>query len=125
MTPTEHEATVALDAVSRLAYEQGTRDIAAAPPWDDLPPNEQLDVRNRFLPLVWAALEAVPDRAADRQARAEIAADLVRERIASLDAVAERWGAPGGSPRLVRRARDKAEGLATALRIFVEGSHDD
>lgn len=45
--------------------------------------------------------------------------ERVQERIATLDAVAERW-APV-SPRLAQRARDKAEGMVTALRILTGG----
>lgn len=62
MKPTEHEATVAVDAAARVVYEHQTRGIAAAPPYDALDPMQALHLRESVLPLVWAGLEALPDR---------------------------------------------------------------
>lgn len=44
----------------------------------------------------------------------------VERRIERLREVADRWGQPGGSRRLSRRATDKADGMETALRIVRE-----
>lgn len=43
---------------------------------------------------------------------------LVRARIENLHLVADRFEHPGGSRVLARRARDKAAGMETALRIL-------
>ena len=76
MTPTEHEGTVAVDAAAKVMY---ARNIAAMEPiveqlraqgqqvdltrdWDDLGPLEKNNYREMALPVVWAALEALPDR---------------------------------------------------------------
>lgn len=59
MTPTEHEMTVAVHAAARTLYAT----LSDAPPFDDLPANERLSLRESVLTLVVAALEAVPDRA--------------------------------------------------------------
>lgn len=42
----------------------------------------------------------------------------VQERIDNLLTVAERFDHPGGSKHLARRARDKAAGMETALRLL-------
>lgn len=60
MIPSEHEGTVAVDAAARKAW--------AGQPYSEKTSFDELDVlqQNRFreavLPLVWAALEALPDR---------------------------------------------------------------
>lgn len=48
------------------------------------------------------------------------AALAIEERIERLEEVAERWDVPGGSRRLARRARDKADGLRVARRILAD-----
>jgi hypothetical protein len=70
MTPTEHEATVAVEAAARAAFrvqlaetaEQTQISIERYSDWDDIGPVAQLGWRQQVLPLVWAALEAIPDR---------------------------------------------------------------
>lgn len=42
----------------------------------------------------------------------------VQERIDNLLSVADRFDHPGGSRRLAQRARDKAAGMETALRLL-------
>lgn len=71
MRPTEHEATVAVDAAARAAYdEEAARAREILPPeaaasiieWDDLTALDKNDWRESVLKLVWAALAALPDR---------------------------------------------------------------
>jgi hypothetical protein len=63
--PTEQEATVAVDAAARKAYEQ----FCLSQPNDQFPGFDDLDsmhrnrLREQVLHPVWAALEALPDRA--------------------------------------------------------------
>lgn len=45
----------------------------------------------------------------------------VQDRIDNLHTVADRFDHPGGSRALARRARDKAAGMETALRLLTEG----
>lgn len=66
--PTEDAATKAVDAAARRAWEV---DVAKRrtvfppgmkfPDFDDLEPTQKLEIRNAVLPLVWAALTALPD----------------------------------------------------------------
>ena len=71
MTPTEHEGTVAVDAAARKMYadyadrlrSQNVPDVAIAE-FDHLAPTIRNQWREAALPLVWAALEALPDRRA-------------------------------------------------------------
>lgn len=48
---------------------------------------------------------------------------LVQERIDNLLSVADRFDHPGGSRRLAQRARDKADGMETALRLLGVPEH--
>lgn len=68
----EREATIAVDAAAKTVYE-ANREAAAeslrrsgvlptAPPWDKLDSLAQNEFRTAVLPIVWAALEAIPDR---------------------------------------------------------------
>lgn len=69
MTPTEHEGTVAVDAAARVLARHTQRRGAE---WDDLKPLTQNALREQVLPLVRAALEALPDRSAAVRAQAKI-----------------------------------------------------
>lgn len=63
MTPTEHEGTVALEAAARTSWElRRAASEHGAPSWDDLDVAARHAYLNAHLPLVWAALEALPDR---------------------------------------------------------------
>lgn len=79
MTPTEHEGTVAVDAAARRLYDRVPgpcghgedcagdgpdcwEDKAAKPVFDDLPLLARNELREHVLPVVWAALQALPDR---------------------------------------------------------------
>lgn len=71
--PTEDAATKAVDAAARKAYEDRVARLRRRIPekvqaelgprteWVDLPPEIALDWREQVLPIVWAALEALPD----------------------------------------------------------------
>lgn len=66
--PREADATVAVEAAARKTYEDGMAARAEVypegtqfTPWDDLGPVGKLEVRNAVLPIVWAALAALPD----------------------------------------------------------------
>lgn len=72
MKPTEHEGTVAVDAAARAVW--AARYPAPEPGFDDLPPLMQNAVREEVLPLVWAALEALPDRT--REVKIDIIAQI-------------------------------------------------
>ena len=72
MTPTEHEGTVAVDAAARKFWElqeraihEQTNGAVTGPSWEQLNHLKRNEVRQHVLPLVWAALEALPDRRAD------------------------------------------------------------
>lgn len=74
MTPTEAEVQAAVDAAARDLFDRDTAPLRArvaedpsavtgsVPWWEDLDPM----VRHRYLdmvqPVVWAALQAIPDR---------------------------------------------------------------
>lgn len=67
MTPTEQEGTVAVDAAARTAWDLQRKaaeaaGVPTAGPWENLGPLDQNYYREAVLPLVWAALEALPDR---------------------------------------------------------------
>lgn len=69
MTPTEHEATVAVEAAARVAWDRQRAEAerAGVPTlgdWEDIGALNQNYYREVVLPLVWAALEALPDRRA-------------------------------------------------------------
>lgn len=70
--PTEEAATVAVDAAARHSYEAGRAKAlesleraaqtgASIPEWDALHPVAKQAVKNEVLPVVWAALQALPD----------------------------------------------------------------
>lgn len=106
MIPSEHEATVAVDAAARRLY-----DLAGGTAFDALSAEAKRQLKQQVLDVVWAALEAIPDR------RTGTADDI--EAIA--DALG-RWNIPSsGHPEedrslvlstLERRLRD----LATRIR---------
>lgn len=62
--PTEGEATIAVDAAARKAWDLQRADLRdrgfPSPEFDDLDPMEQYRIREQVLPLVWAALEVLP-----------------------------------------------------------------
>lgn len=71
----EYEATIAVEAAACKVYE-ANREAAAeslrrsgilptAPHWEKLSPLAQNEFRNAVLPVVWAALEALPDNRRD------------------------------------------------------------
>lgn len=64
MEPTEHEGTVAVDAAARVVYHAAVSPRSDAPAFDTLDPMVQNRFRESVTPLVWAALQALPDRAA-------------------------------------------------------------
>lgn len=66
--PTEHAATVAVDAAARAAYEADVEQRRKVfPPgvrfrtWEQYPADKKLEIRQAVLPIVWAALAALPD----------------------------------------------------------------
>lgn len=66
--PTEAAATQAVEAAAKAAYDADVKQRREVfPPgvefteWDDLEPTAKLAVREAVLPLVWAALSALPD----------------------------------------------------------------
>lgn len=71
--PTEDAATRAVDGAARKAYEDRAARLRRRIPekvqaelgprteWVDLPPEIAIDWREQVLPIVWAALEALPD----------------------------------------------------------------
>ena len=60
--PRESDATVAVEAAAKRAYDDWRASHNAhTPEWEDLGPVHQLRFREGVLPLVWAALEALPD----------------------------------------------------------------
>jgi hypothetical protein len=72
VTPTEHEGTVAVDAAARKLWElqeqavyESTGGKVRGPSYDQLKQLKKNEVRQSVLPIVWAALEALPDRRAD------------------------------------------------------------
>jgi len=70
MNISENDATVAVDAAARRAFEIGREDAARLllpseqaklSQWDDLPPLLKNQWRDGVLHIVWAALEALPE----------------------------------------------------------------
>lgn len=66
-TPTEQEATAAVDAAARAVHDSyraasEQRGVPAPMEYDDLPPLAKNQYREQVLPVVWAALSALPDR---------------------------------------------------------------
>lgn len=64
--PTEEAATKAVDAAARRVHQDWADEIleklgATVQPFDEMPPAEQLPFRESVLPVVWAALTALPD----------------------------------------------------------------
>jgi hypothetical protein len=65
-------------------------------------------------------------RAGRRDERASTAAvERVQARIDNLLTTADRFDHPGGSRALARRARDKAAGMETALRLLSTPGADE
>jgi len=63
----EHDATLAVDAAARAAYEARAKEMLDAhdehaTPWDEATPALKLAWRNSVLKPVWAALGALPDQ---------------------------------------------------------------
>lgn len=68
--PTEAAATAAVDAAAAAAHKLGRDALletlppstaARLPKWEDELPPVKMQWRQRVLPIVWAALEALPD----------------------------------------------------------------
>lgn len=66
--PTEDAATKAVDAAARAYYDEqikARREVfppsAVFPTFDELEPEVRLGLREGVLPLVWAAVAALPD----------------------------------------------------------------
>lgn len=61
--PRESDATVAVEAAAKAAWEASTPASLIGIPlkWDELSPLDKSTIRNTVLPLVWAALSALPD----------------------------------------------------------------
>lgn len=61
--PTEHMATVAVEAAAKALYEKGIPSASrnVAPAWGDLGPVDQLAYREATLPIVWSFLSTLPD----------------------------------------------------------------
>lgn len=81
MIPTEHEYTVATHAAAKAvydAYAKERRPMATVeiPEWDDVPLARQRLWLERVLPIVNAAISAIPDRA---QAAREVATRELNE----------------------------------------------
>lgn len=88
----EADATRAVDAAARKAWElhrDAQRDGGweTLPPFDDLDPAQQRNVKEQVLPLVWAALEVIPSAS---EVREQVARDL--ERHATAEAAQTNWG---------------------------------
>lgn len=82
--PSEAEATIAVDAAARKAWEDYRQEKRAhgggyvPPPFDELDKPAQRNLREQVLPIVWAALEAIArPRDIIRAAGILEAADLV------------------------------------------------
>lgn len=61
--PTEEAATVAVDVAARKVFEAQRPDIPGVPQveWEHLSPTVKLGIRESVLPIIWAALAALPD----------------------------------------------------------------
>jgi len=57
----EHDATLAVEAAARKMFEDAKPSTFLAR-WEDLHPTAQLEFRQAVLPVVWAALGALPDQ---------------------------------------------------------------
>jgi len=57
--PTEDLATKAVDAAARSEYERVAE--PGSMPWEDVPATIKLALRQHCLPIVWAALQNLPD----------------------------------------------------------------
>lgn len=71
MSASEAEATVAVEAAAKKVYEANAEGYNATmaraglpgqPSWEDSNPLTKNQYREAVLPIVWAALEALPDR---------------------------------------------------------------
>lgn len=84
MIPTEHEYTVATHAAAQAVHEQfakANEHLANIPPWDALSILDKRSYLETVLPIVDAALSAVPDRL-----------QLVRDAITAADGDPEHPG---------------------------------
>lgn len=80
MIPTEHEYTAATHAAAKVVWDTNARNApeGAVPPWDDaLPMAIKRPYLEAVLPVVDAAISAIPDRA-------EAERLLVEDRIARI-----------------------------------------
>ncbi|HXH77335.1 hypothetical protein [Nocardioides sp.] len=107
--PTEGEATVAVDAAARKAWDLQRAQLRdqgfPSPEFDDLDPMQQLQIRQQVLPIVWAALEAIPRPS---EIRAQVAESI--EAYADSEAERTEWdGAPGLLGNWIGGIRDGAK----------------
>lgn len=107
--PTEGEATIAVDAAARKAWDLHRAELReqgfATPEFDDLGPSERLRIRNQVLPLVWAALEVLPRPS---EIRVQVAESI--EAYADSETERTNWdGAPGLLGNWVGGIRDAAK----------------
>lgn len=96
MTPTEHEYTVATDAAAKALYLTAGGDDDDSLPWEDVPRLTQNQIRESVLPIVDAALQALPDRRAEGWAVGEKAGEEFER--ARWQPVAERNMIPLATP---------------------------
>ena len=65
--PTEAAATAAVEAAAKKVYEDGrlaserTHGPGLIRPWDELPAIGKQQIKQQVLPIVWAALQSLPD----------------------------------------------------------------
>lgn len=96
----EADATRAVDAAARKAWEDHRQEKLAEggwytpPTWDELDKAAQRNVKEQVLPIVWAALEVLPSAT---EIRDSLARDL--ERHANAEAAQAHWG---GTPAELR-----------------------
>lgn len=57
MNPMEHEGTVALEAACKKWWSD-SYEI----PWETVDPIVKQGIKENFLPMIWAALEALPEK---------------------------------------------------------------
>lgn len=72
-----------------------------------------------------AVWKARSEELADESAHVVRVVESIQERIDNLLTVSDRFDHPGGSKHLARRARDKAAGLETALRLLIPPTSAD
>lgn len=74
MIPSEHEGTVAVDAAARRAFA----DLGGTG-FDSLSAESKRQIKEQVLSIVWAALEALPDRRTAAAAELEAVLDQLAE----------------------------------------------